>query len=114
MNSNISGGGGVGHIYGEPTVDFTLPEKIIGVAIQYDGVTFRMPRPARHHDVIRMIASLNAVGIAGPDVQGFITNHNRFLNRTDAFDLAVQSGQLDPESDARNRKRKALYSEDLW
>jgi hypothetical protein len=104
----------VGHVYGEHEVDFTMPEKIVGVAIQYDGATFKLPRPYRHHDVIRMIAGLNAVGIAGPDVQGFVTNHNRFLDRIEALAMVKTNGQLAPGSIAQHPMRKALFSEDLW
>ena len=41
--------------------------------------------------------------------QGFLTNKNRFVNRSEAFIIAIDSGQLKTEL-----KSGKLYSEDLW
>ena len=34
----------------------------------YEGVLYHMPKPCRHHHVIREIAAHNGVGIKGPDL----------------------------------------------
>lgn len=39
--------------------------------------------------------------------QGFLTNDNRFVNRSEAADIALQSGQIE-------EKRRYLFSEDVW
>ena len=83
---------------------------ITHVAIKYDGTVFSLPKPNRHHDVIRMIARLNGVGIAGPDVQGFVTDTGIFLGRRQAMLYALDHEQvLNPVGHITQ-----LYSEDLW
>lgn len=48
-----------------------------------------------------------------PDhTQGFLTNKNRFLNRTESYLLAVDSKQI--KDFKKGYKQKELYSEDLW
>lgn len=89
-------------------------EVITGVAIRYQGVVHSLPRPNRHHNVIRMIASQNGVGIKGPDVQGFVTNYGRFLNRQEAYKLAVANKQIARREGAQFYQGTDLYSEDLW
>lgn len=88
-----------------------LSETIKGVAIMYEGVLHQLPRPNRHHHVIRAIAKLNGVGIDGEDVQGFVTNTGRFVDRKEGLAIALAAGQvLDPN----NIRAKQLFSEDLW
>ncbi len=41
--------------------------------------------------------------------QGFLTSKNRFVTRSEAFTIAINSSQL--KSDLKNGQ---LYSEDLW
>lgn len=89
-----------------------LMKKITHVAIQYAGKTYSLPAPNRHHNVIRMIAAENGVGVKGPDIQGFLDESGEFLNRRIAFTLATANGQI-------NRRPGGyagpdLYSEDLW
>lgn len=79
-------------------------------AIQFGGKLYSLPAPARHHDVIRLIADENRIGINGPDIQGFLDSNGHFVNRTDALLIALKVGQvLDPAQTGRE-----LYSEDLW
>lgn len=80
---------------------------ITHVAIRYNGNVYTMPAPYRHHDVIRMIG-----GIAGPDVQGFMTNRGDFLTRTEAMKVAVAAGQL--KRGPGGYQGPELFSEDLW
>lgn len=86
--------------------------QITHVAIKYDSKTYSLPAPNRHHDVIRMIAFINGEGIKGPDVQGFMTEHNQFLNRKEAFALASVNGQL--KRGPGGYQGNQLFSEDLW
>ena len=43
------------------------------------------------------------------NIQGFLTNKNRFLNREESYKLAVEAGQIEDKSSS-----KLLISEDLW
>jgi hypothetical protein len=84
---------------------------ITTVAIKYAGTIYQLPRPNRHHDVIRHIAKINGVGIKGSDVQGFMTNRGDFVNRTKALRIALAAGQvLNPDG----VRADELFSEDLW
>jgi hypothetical protein len=44
------------------------------------------------------------------NIQGFVTSKDRFLNRKEAYALAIENGQLKEETS----EVKALVSEDLW
>ena len=81
------------------------------VAIMYEGELYHLPKPARHHDVIREIARLNGVGIQGEDVQGFLDNDGEFVNREQALTIALAANQV---LDANNIRADQLFSEDLW
>jgi hypothetical protein len=77
----------------------------------YDGVVYSLPKPNRHHDVIRLIFDQTGSGISGPDVQGFLTDDGTFVNRVDALAIAIAANQvLEPSNIRANR----LFSEDLW
>ena len=39
--------------------------------------------------------------------QGFLTSENRFIDRVEAVEVALQSGQI-------KERKKELFSEDLW
>lgn len=88
--------------------------KITHVAIMFEGEIYELQAPNRHHDVIRLIASKNGVGINGPDVQGFTDEDGNFLNRKDAMVRAQQTGQLNRREGDQHYQGSELYSEDLW
>ena len=44
---------------------------------------------------------------AGEEIQGFLTNTNRFVDRKEAGGIAFKAGQID-------KKNNHLYSEDLY
>jgi hypothetical protein len=82
--------------------------KIVAAAIMHQGVLHTLPLPARHHDVIKVIWKLIGKMVTC-EIQGFVTDEGKFVNRTEAGVIAIASGQLTalphpPE----------LYSEDLW
>jgi hypothetical protein len=86
-------------------------ETIESVAIVYQDEMHVLPRPNRHHNVIREIAKKNGIGIHGGDIQGFMTNKGRFVNRVEGLEIALAANQvLDPT----NIRAGRLYSEDLW
>lgn len=88
-----------------------LLSPIVGVAIKYDGKVYSLPKPNRHHNVIRMIAEENGCGIQGPDIQGFIDADGYFWNRKQALAIALSFDQILDKSKIRGDR---LYSEDLW
>lgn len=47
---------------------------------------------------------------AGEEVQGFLTNKNRFVGRKEAAQIALSSGQIKK----LNFSSESLYSEDLY
>jgi len=83
---------------------------ITHVAIKYNDVVYSLPKPNRHHHVIRSIPG----GIAGPDVQGFLTDRGVFLDRCDAYNYAQLYGQLKRDPDPKAYQGTELFSEDLW
>ena len=87
---------------------------ITHVAIVYDNKTYSLPKPNRHHNVVRMIFQDNGIGVKGPDTQGFLDSSGKFLNRRDAMVLATSTGQLNRLPGDHVYQGPDLYSEDLW
>jgi hypothetical protein len=84
------------------------PEKIVCAAIQREDVIIL---GVRHFDKIMLkcleIAQLNMLGWE----QGFVTNKYRFVNRKEAWNMAVQNDQL---CWGKDRETGLLFSEDLY
>lgn len=85
-------------------------ETIIAAAIQY-GATISLPPPARHHTIIQtMDLEMDIDGMkAIPSSQGFLTSSGRFVNRVEAYYIALKAEQL-----SKTKDKPQLYSEDLW
>jgi hypothetical protein len=82
---------------------------IVAAACQIDGLTFSMPAPARHYDVLQ---SMHFAGIVDKyAVQGFLDHRGVFVGRKAAMIVAMQFGQLAPGEFEDGRD---LYSEHLW
>ncbi|RVH56225.1 DUF4031 domain-containing protein [Sinorhizobium meliloti] len=83
---------------------------IVSAAVRYHGVTFSVPRPGRHDDVLRPLYQLSAAAAVNGE-EGFLTRTGHFLDRREAKRLAVETGQFRksarPETDE-------LCTEDLW
>jgi hypothetical protein len=77
-----------------------MQETIAAAAIMKDGITYK---GKRHWNIIKD----QPHGFFKNCEQGFVTSHGRFVNRTEAAQIAYHSGQIKKE------KRK-LFSEDLW
>lgn len=73
------------------------------------GKIWSLPRPARHHDVIHLMAES---GLPTPiqGEQGFLTNEGTFVDRKVAAIVATAFGQLPNGLHAYPN----LYSEDVW
>ena len=83
---------------------------ITHVAIIYQGVTYSLPKPYRHHDVIRDIV-VRTGGPVGLNQQGFLTDKGLFLDRRKALVHAYVFRQVTDPAKIRGGQ---LYSEDLW
>lgn len=86
--------------------------KIKAVAIRHiDGRIFTLPPPARHMDLFHLLPK----GELLSGTQGFVTNQDLFVNRTTAYQIAVNANQLiDQSSLGYTPTPGTLYSEDLW
>ena len=102
-------------------------EYIICAAIHYnDGKTYdHQPRNIdcgivvsgrRHHNCIITVAILgmkdwrrDSIAAGMKETQGFLTSRDRFLNRQESWNLAVESKQIEA-----NEKENTLFSEDLY
>jgi len=67
----------------------------------------------RHADIIHQHVSLmqKRQSDMGSHVQGFLTSHNRFLNREEALQVALAANQV---KDLNAVRGESLYSEDLY
>lgn len=85
-----------------------LPRRtIVAAAIKQGKLVYSVPRPGRHHNVMREMA---AAGIPIPIIgeQGFLTSDGLFVGRFEAKDIAVAAGQVGKTGMAE------LFSEDVW
>jgi hypothetical protein len=74
----------------------------------HNGDIWSLPRPARHHHVIKFMAeSGEPTPINGE--QGFVLSDGRFVMRKAAAYLALKNGQIKSLKWPPN-----LYSEDIW
>lgn len=88
--------------------------KITHVAIRFQGTTYSLPAPNRHHDLIRKISEetgQETVTSMGDD-QGFIDEEGTYLTRRQALTVAEREGQL--KEGALGTRLGRLFSEDVW
>ena len=85
---------------------------ITHVAIRFQGRVWSLPKPNRHHDVIRHIVretGVDTVDALGDD-QGFLDETGEYLNRWRALRHAIRCEQVP----ASKLGRRELFSEDVW
>lgn len=96
------------------TVLNTNRPPITHVAIRFQDKIYSLPKPNRHHDVIRHIIETNPglsyVDAMGDD-QGFLDESGRYLNRKQALLTAKVNDQL---LEGRPIIHNQLFSENLW
>jgi hypothetical protein len=86
-------------------------ETIERAAILYNGTIYSVPRPGRHHTVIRMMARDNFPNEAmALKNQGFVTSTGRFVDRYEGAKIARAAGQIIREPTPPDM----LTSEDVW
>jgi hypothetical protein len=85
--------------------------RVVAAAVRTDeGLVHTLPRPARHHDVVRLLAESFDHPGRGTDEQGFLLSDGSFCRRRRARFVAEEAGQLLP----RASDLAELYSEDVW
>lgn len=89
----------------------TTDEKIVAAAINYDGMIYSMPRPARHAHILNKMCDLALPPeFTELPYQGFLTSAGRFVDRQEGLCIARRAGQL-----VRGLHMKdTLTSEDVW
>ena len=84
-----------------------VPEKIVAVAVHFKGKTYQLEKPYRHHHLYATMPHMDDEDEA--DVQGFMTNTGRFVDRVNALRIAKDARQL-----INPNPTYELFSEDLW
>jgi hypothetical protein len=88
---------------------------ITHVAVRVDGQVWSLPRPFRHHHIIRTIARLTGAKFVDCSEsrgdQGFLDATGRYLTRKEALPIALANKQVIDENDIRC---EMLFSEDVW
>lgn len=84
-------------------------ETIEAAAICTGGVVYVVPRPGRHHNVLRAMPE-HVAKASHLDDQGFVTSTGRFVNRREAAKIARAAVQLIREP----TPWYMLTSEDVW
>jgi len=84
--------------------------RIVSAAVQYQGVIFSLPRPARHHVILH---AMHAMGLPKESRrgQGFLTSEGRFVDRSEARRVALAAGQV---TEDKLHHQVHLFTEDLW
>jgi hypothetical protein len=84
---------------------------VVAVAIEWNGLVFSAPKPARHDDLLRLMAECGADKVtARASVPGFMTSDGHFLGRRQAKIVARNAGQLLERASGLDE----LFSEDVW
>ena len=82
-----------------------MDKRIVAVAVRTSaGVVYSLCDPYRHHNVLAFVDLK-----LGHVEQGFLDSDGEFVNRIDAAQIALESGQI-----KKLQWPPRLYSEDLW
>jgi len=93
-------------------------KEIVAAAIKHGEMVCFVPRPGRHHDIMRAMARAGLpIPITGR--QGFVTSEGKFVNRTEARQIAEKAAQLiagrrDAKGVPYVFEHPELFSEDVW
>lgn len=86
-----------------------MSETIVACAIKHRELVYTLPKPARHHNILHEIMPYPRN--FEYDIQGFITDTGRFVDRYEAWDIAVANDQIYRRCGGDNGR---LFSENLW
>jgi hypothetical protein len=91
-----------------------LDMQITGVALRSpQGEIYQLEAPRRHSDVIAAMWGQGAGELVHSCQQGFVTASGEYLDRRQALQLALKTGQLETGAQTVPGLEE-LYSEDLW
>lgn len=85
-------------------------QSIVAAAVQFEGLTYSLPRPARHGQVLHCLHGILSDTALPTVCQGFLTSDGQFVNRIMARAIAWTAGQI-PDG---TQNELELFSEDLW
>jgi hypothetical protein len=71
---------------------------------------YSLPRPNRHHHIIRLIADEIPGAHITQEWQGFLDDTGKFLGRQEAVKVARRCGQIL----VKTSPSYMLFSEDIW
>lgn len=87
----------------------TAVRRIVAAAIKHGDMICSVPKPGRHHHVIREMARAGIeIPITGE--QGFLTDRGLFVDRVRALAIAQTAKQII----RKNGNPNELFSEDVW
>ena len=87
-----------------------MAETVVAAAIQWQGITISLPKPARHSHILwAALDDLLGKEHVAVSTQGFLTSEGRFVNRIEAKNIAYIAGQIKETPNPTQ-----LFSEDLW
>lgn len=84
-----------------------------GKPLYPDHLIITAPPPARHPSLLHPINDVLDGNTTGPVQQGFLTSTGRYVDRKEALQIVLASGQPQIDHPAKNAGDK-LFSEDLW
>lgn len=98
--------------------DLTVKEKILCAAVKYKkGIHDIIVTGHRHGDCLSVIQALvpnvKWDDLPGREAQGFLTSHNRYVDRAEAFKIAKENKQF-IHNMFDNDSEGILTSEDLY
>lgn len=90
-----------------------VPEIIVAAACLVEKLIVSIPRPARHHHILKAIFDATGkrrLSCVAPEHQGFLTSTGRFVDRKEACVIARANNQILTKTGPDD----ILFSEDLW
>lgn len=85
-------------------------ETVKAAAIRQNGKVYHVESPGRHGDVFRHMHEIGV--IFEENEQGFLTDQDRFVNRKEAWHIAIQANQIIRTFETSTVDE--LFSEHVW
>ncbi len=93
---------------------FGVEEKEIVICAAVKTEDGRIFRGHRHSDCFQAMQGRHLKPSYDPEEQGFITSKNRYVGRTEAYDLQRAAEIPSADTEEGYTKGRCLYSEDLY
>lgn len=95
-------------------------ERIIGVAVIHEEITYRLPRPKHHTDIMRdLVLRFPNHRLPLKAVKLFETDQGRLITAEQALHVAIEAKQYSLENKKPVQRKvyhfgRAVTSKDLW